>query len=367
MTVKVDKGNLFKKVVLIGFPYTNKNDTGRGIDRYLATIHKSFAEQGTYLRIIKDGVVKLKPTQFLKSFFKVFIALRKSDGKLFHAVDPLGTIIAALAMKKNIVTTIHDTIPLDGKVQMFNPLIFRMIKWSMQISIKISKKIIVPFESTKYKLVNKFHVPADKITIIHYALDLNLEQLEEVNIGQYRSDSNPKILFIGGGSPNDRGLDTVLKSYLEFIRDFPNASLTIVARRSTISDENQKLLDDAKSINIKFLEFVPDPQLLSFLSKFSVFLYPSELGFSFLVMQAMASGVPVVTLNSRDMKDFLEGAGILCNYNDIDCYVQALTKLLDKDFRKEIIKMQYERLRAFTLKSFYDQMSEFYMSALFDD
>ena len=367
MTVKGDNGKLLKKVVLVGFPYTNKNDTGRGIDRYLATIHKSFVEQGTFLRIIENGVVKLKPTQFLKSFFKVLIALKKSDGELFHAVDPLGAIVAALAMKRNIVTTIHDTIPLDGKVQMFNPFIFLMIKWSMQISIKISKKIIVPFESTKYKLVNKFHVPADKITIIHYALDLNLERLEELNIGRNGSDNNPKILFIGGGSPNDRGLEIVLKSYMKFIKDVPNASLTIVARRGTISNENQKLLDDSKSNHIEFLEFVPDPQLLSFISKFSVFLYPSELGFSFLVMQAMASGVPVVTSNSRDMKDFLENAGILCNHNNIDCYVQALTKLSDKDFRLEIIKIQYERLRAFTLKTFYDDMNKFYMRALFDN
>ena len=355
-----------KKIVLIGFPYTNKIDTGRGIDRYLATIHKSFSRHGIGLRIIEEGVVKPRPVCFIKAFLKAFIELRKSNENAFHAVDPLGSIVAALALKKNIITTIHDTIPLDGKVVMFNPFVFFFAKLSMLVSLNISKEIIVPFESTRDALINNFQVAANKINIIHYALDLNLDQLADLNVCQDVGDDNMKILFMGGGSPNDRGLDIVLKSYRELVRDLPGATLTIVAKSGTISDENQKLLNGAKSYLIETIELIPEPELMSFLKKFRVFIYPSRLGFSFLVMQAMASGVPVITSNSRDMKDFLGDSGILCDNDEVSCYVQALVRLTDKDFRANIVKNQYERLRMFTLDNFYNEMNELYMKALYD-
>ena len=355
-----------KKVVVIGFPYTDKMDTGRGIDRYLATLHKFFIERGISLRIIEEGVVKPHPAQLLKNLLKVFIALRKSDGELFHAVDPLGSVVAALAMKKKIITTIHDTIPLDGKAQMFNSIVFFLQKLVIKGSMNISKGIIVPFASTRDNLIKNFHVPANKITVIHYALDLNLEPLARFDMCQDTSDNNIKILFMGGGSPNDRGLDIVLKSFMEFVKNVPNATLTIVARKGTISSENQKLLDGVKSSRIETLEFIPDPQLLPFIRKFSVFVYPSRLGFSYLVMQAMASGVPVIASNSRDMKDFLEDAGIMCNIDEVSCYVLALAKLSDKDFKKKLVKNQYERLQAFALNNFYDEMNALYMRALGD-
>lgn len=358
---------LIKKVVLIGFPYTNKDDTGRGIDRYLAIVHKSFVEHGINLKIIENGLVRPKLVQFLKSFLKVLIALWKSEGDLYHAVDPLGSVVAALAQKRNIVTTIHDTIPIDGKVKMFNPFVFLLMKLSMLVSLNISKEIIVPFSSTKDTLIKNFNVPDKKITVIHYALDLNLKPSVKLNNSQKVNYNNIKIVFMGGGSPNDRGLEIVLRSYILLVKDFSSASLTIVARKENISDENWKLLNYAKFGHITTLDFIPEPKLLSFLKEFSVFVYPSRLGFSFLVMQAIAAGLPVVTSSTRDMKDFLGDTAIMCDNDEIGCYLEALVKLTDRDFRTNIIKKQYERLQLFTLNHFYSEMCEFYSRSMCED
>lgn len=62
---RTETRNPLKKVVVIGFPYTNKTDTARGIDRYLAILYKIFAEHHMELKIIEDGVVKPKTFQFL--------------------------------------------------------------------------------------------------------------------------------------------------------------------------------------------------------------------------------------------------------------------------------------------------------------
>lgn len=364
MTKRVKMRKSIEKVVVIGFPYTMKIDTGRGIDRYLSTLYKSFIEHGESLRIIEEGLVKPHPVQLLRKFLKIFIALRRLDGELFHAVDPLGSVIAAMALKKNIVTTIHDTIPLDGKVKMFNSIVFLITKLSMKASLIISKEIIVPFDTTRDTLIKNFHVPGSKITIIHYALDLNLDPSASLDKSQNNSNKDVKILFMGGGSPSDRGLDIVLKAYTKFVENVPSATLTIVGRMAAISSENRKLLDAAKFSNIEILEFVPEFQLLQFMRKFSVFLYPSRLGFSYLVMQAMASGLPVITSNFRDMKDFLGQAGIMCCNEIVCCYVQALNKLSNMDLRTDIVKKQYERLQVFTLDNFYDGMNNFYKRAL---
>jgi len=166
---------------------------------------------------------------------------------------------------------------------------------------------------------------------------------------------------MGGGSPIDRGLEIVLNIFDRFSARAPNVSLTIVSTTDNFQKLNYRVISYIKTGKAEILEFIPESEIQEFIRKFFAFLYPSSLGFSYLVMQAMSAGIPVIVSNTRDMKDYLEGAGILCEPYDIECYTRALTELLCEDAREKVIHNQYTRLRGFSTDVFFDGIRNVYM------
>ena len=61
MIGRTETRTLIKKVVLIVLPYTNKDNTGRGIDRYLPIVHKSFAKHGLNLSTCSELIFLFIP------------------------------------------------------------------------------------------------------------------------------------------------------------------------------------------------------------------------------------------------------------------------------------------------------------------
>ena len=352
-----------KEIVIIGFPYTNRTDTGRGIDRYLATLYETFLNHGINLTLIDEGVVRPKLIEVIINSMKVLIKLRKTKADVYHAVDPLGTLIAILALKKNIITTIHDTIPLDGEVSMFGWPWFIAMKLSMIISLIVSAEIIVPFNSTKEKLVKKFGVPERLIRVVNYALNLKVGDSEISNNYLHSEDKIINLLFIGGGSPIDRGLEIVLDTLDDIKEVLPNIHLTIVSKFKTFDSHGERIVSYVKSGKVKLLDYIPESEIQIFISQFYAFIYPSSLGFSYLVMQAMSAGVPVITSNVRDMKDYLGTSGILCDQADVGCYTRALIELLDEEKRRIVVLNQFKRLKDFSTENFFNEMNRVYTNS----
>lgn len=351
-------------IIIIGFPYTNRKDTGRGIDRYLAVLLEACTDHGIRPVLIEQGLVRPRLFNFLKNMELAFIKILKTKGRLYHAIDPLGSIMAFLCMKKNIVTTIHDTIPLDGKVSMFSWPWFISMKLVMRISLIISDVLVVPFASTKETLVNRFDVPEARVRIVRYGIDLNIKEPKKDSWQSVSEDKALRLLFMGGGSPIDRGLEMVLNIFDRFSERVPNVSLTIVSKAGTFQKLNERVISYVKNGRAEILEFIPENEIQGFISKFFAFLYPSSLGFSYLVMQAMSAGVPVIASNTRDMRDYLENAGILCDQYDLECYTKALIELLRGDVREKVIRNQYSRLMEFSTDVFFDGIRNVYMDLI---
>lgn len=90
---------------------------------------------------------------------------------------------------------------------------------------------------------------------------------------------------------------------------------------------------------LKYLGFVSDSDLPLLFSAARVFAFPSFYeGFGLPVLEAMASGVPVVCSNSSSLPEASGGNALMCDPGDVDALSMLLTRaLLDEDWRQEAI------------------------------
>ena len=86
---------------------------------------------------------------------------------------------------------------------------------------------------------------------------------------------------------------------------------------------------------LKYLGFVPEPDLPALYAGARSFVYPSIYeGFGLPVLEAMASGVPVVTSCFTSLPEVTQGAAQLVNPDDIEALAGAITiSLCDEAWR----------------------------------
>lgn len=94
-----------------------------------------------------------------------------------------------------------------------------------------------------------------------------------------------------------------------------------------------------------------------------LFVFPSfREGLPVAVMEAMASGLPLIASNVRGVRDLVEAPqnGILLNPKDVDGFGKAIVSLCDQDRRKQISLNNAAKSAAFDLPQILRQYREIY-------
>jgi glycosyltransferase involved in cell wall biosynthesis len=101
---------------------------------------------------------------------------------------------------------------------------------------------------------------------------------------------------------------------------------------------------------IKFLHYVPDSELPLLFQGAKIFVFPSIYeGFGLPVLEAMASGVPVLSSNATSLPEVIGEAGIYFNPSNRDELVQKLVDLLEnEDLQRVLSKAGEKQARRFT-------------------
>ncbi len=336
-------------VTVIGFPYTNKDNSGRGIDRYLYCLINNLQKNGVNFQLLDEGIVKGNIFQLVHSTIHILVKLLKSKSSLYHAVDPIGAILALFLLKRPLITTIHDTIPLSSNSKLIGKFRFPFLKILMMVSLRLSDKIIVPFDITKNELSNRYGVIPDKITKVNYGIDLPLLTESKEKIVARKGEEIFRILFIGSSNPIARGLDVVIKVYEKISISNHKFSLTIIGNLTEVNNYISKHPQLNGDSNIEIFDFIPEQGIYSFMKTFDVFLYPSSLGFSYLAIQAMYMGLPTIVADARDMFEYIKDGGLICQKDSINCYVDSITRIIeDQEFRYNLIKRGHGKSMQFS-------------------
>ncbi len=275
-------------------------------------------------------------------FPRLWSQIRLSSEMLSHPpavlFEPAHTI--PIIHPKNTVVTLHD-VGFKYFPELYTPLERYYHDFSMRHSIKHATKIIAISNATKKDLIKIYNADEKKIRVIYHGFDKQKyykQPKSEVVPGDILR-LTPYIFFIGRLEAK-KNVKNMIKAFGLLREDKTIKHKLVLAGRSgylyeEIKNEIDKLPQEVKRDVIE-LGYVPDDKVGQLMRNAAIFFFPSYFeGFGMPLVEAMASGVPVVGSNTTSIPEIMDNAGILCDPESPEQFSIAISKIIKDDNLKQ--------------------------------
>lgn len=256
----------------------------------------------------------------------------------------------------NSVATFHD-LSIFKWPQCHPANRVRYMQKELLLTLKRAKVLITDSEFTRTELADYFNYPIEQIVSAPLASSDDFYPREYTSLqslmtrlglvaGQY-------TLFTGTIEPR-KNISTLLDAYermpLELRARFP---LVICGFSGWNSESLHSRFEKATQQGwLLYLGYLSSNDLPLLFSGARTFLFPSLYeGFGLPVLEAMASGVPVVCSNAASLPEVLGESGLMCDALDVEGLTTAIIKSLeDEDWRNDAIAAGLVRANTFSWK-----------------
>ncbi len=274
---------------------------------------------------------------------------------LIHVLDHSYAHMIETAGRRPVVVTVHDLMPVvvlrspTGGGGWREGVRNRFLRQALK-SLRQADAYIVGTEWLKRELAT--WLGTDKnIFVVPFGVDRAFYGESTVARERGRHDWRiPKDAFVvlHVGSTVDRKNVPLVIQTLARLRQQTDAYLLQVGGRFTA--EQEQLIDRLELRNVvRSVASADETALRRAYRAADVLLFPSLYeGFGFPVLEAFASGLPVVTSGAGALKEVAAGAAVVVEGRDPGDYVHALERLDDPDEREELVEKGWARARQFT-------------------
>lgn len=318
--------------------------------------YKLFVPKLTNLYTLPESTEIITPKSFLSKYFRAYWRLHQTTRLLhcnhidvFHGLShvlPFGIEKTGIPS----VVTIHDLIFLRF------PEYYKKIDRKMYLSITRGSccratKIIAISHQTKADLIHYFGINPDKIEVIYQSCDNRFfEQLDETTKLAVRVKFNlPERFILCVGTIEKR------KNQLAILKAVVKEKLTtrvVILGKPTdyMNEINQFINDKGIREQVMFLHNTSTDELQAIYQMAAVMVYPSFFeGFGLPVLEAQASGCPVITSNISSLPEAGGEGALYVNPADIAEIGQKLNEILSSEpLREELIQKGSANTKLFT-------------------
>lgn len=214
--------------------------------------------------------------------------------------------------------------------------------------------IISNSEFTKNEFISILGIEQDMISTVYPYFDKNVFHPGQSSIkSKFHFNKDDKIILsIGSDQPNKN-----IESIIKLMAKLPsNYKLLRIGK-------NGPTLKIIQELNLKnrvtMLEGINEIQLAEIYRGSDILVFPSLFeGFGSPVLEAMATGVPVLVSNRGSLPEVAGNAGIISDPFDIDFMANEVQKTLESEsLTSSFIKKGLERANTFTMENQYKSIS----------
>lgn len=252
------------------------------------------------------------------------------------------------------VVTVHD---LSHYVwtQGHPPERVRYMQAEMELSLRRASAIITDTEFTRLEVASHTGWPLHRIHAVHLASGPEFrprpdDELQPV-LSAMGLAPGAYALFTGTIEPR-KNLNTLLDAYVRLPQTVRNRwPLVVAGYRGWQSEAVHDRLQRAAAQGwLKYVGFVAHQNLPVLMAGARLFVYPSHYeGFGLPVLEAMASGVPVVCSNATTLPEVTGGAAAMHHPSDTDALLTCLqVGLEDEGWRAQARAMGLQQAQRFS-------------------
>ena len=259
------------------------------------------------------------------------LRLRRQGGAIYHSPNFFLPPFAG-----RTVTTVHD---LSHHIYpQFHPATrVDYMQRMLPGSLRRASHVITVSESARQDLITHFGHPADQITAIPLGADpafrpRSAAELAPV-LAPYHLAAGGYTLFVGTIEPR-KNIDRLLSAY----ESLPPAlrqrtPLVLAGGPGWHSEHTHAHMARAAAAGwLHYLRYVPQADLPALYAGARLFAYPSLYeGFGLPVLEAMASGTPVITSNCSSLPEVVGTAALQIQPEDVPALAGALARALQDD------------------------------------
>jgi len=276
--------------------------------------------------------------------------------------------------KTKLVVTIHDIIHWIFRKQVLSPLQTFYAGFMIKKAIKFSDHIIAVSHHTKKDLVEHFHAPSEKITVIHQGVDEAYERLAPRELkpefeklrSKYKIPEN-YFLYVGMIKPHKNVL-MLVKLFNRLKQEGKvRAALVIIGRKDKAYPVGyEELASLTTNGDIHYLPVIDPHELMVFYNQALALIHPSLYeGFGLTLLEAMSYGTPVLTTNSSSIPEVVGDAACRVNAADDIAMGAAILKLdQDPGLRESLRQKGFARAKMFRWTETARKTSEIYEKVL---
>jgi glycosyltransferase involved in cell wall biosynthesis len=285
--------------------------------------------------------------------------------RIFHFVNTLGAWSAERARKQGLVVVCDtrqehpefqkNVLLKEAQKRGVNSVPDLRMEHRMIRELSVSHHVIAPSEYCKRTLVVHGY-PAKDISILPYGVDL--EMFQPV---QRRPSVGPtRLLFVGTLSLR-KGVLYLLEA-LRLLKS-QRFELTCIG---TVDPDVKHLLKPFKS-DFVYLPSMPKVDLVRSYASFDAFILPSLAdAFPLVILEAAASGLPVIATDHVGSADWLRktGGGMIVPPGQPIALAEAIEKLSDPDLRTSMSRANIEARGSLDWKQYEKNLISIYRRAI---